>query len=153
MTHTTVETESTWDAARRLLVTRLQGLVGVDDVRRWVDSLHAALGQIEDNSAFKLLVDLRGYDSATLDAHKQMRVVVPGVLARHGFRTALLDLFDPVDVPLTRTRGITCVVVAHVHHNADEMAEYDRRLGRANERFFTDLALAERWIVERLPRA
>jgi hypothetical protein len=153
MTHTTVETESTWDAARRLLVTRLQGHVGVEDVRRWVDSLHAALGQIEDNSVFKLLVDLRGYDSATLDAHKQMRVVVPGVLARHGFRTALLDLFDPVDVPLTRTRGITCVAVAHVHHNADEMAEYDRRLCRANERFFTDPVLAERWIVERPSRA
>jgi len=138
--------ESTWDAARRLLVTRLQGTVGTDDVRRWIDGLHRELDRIADDTRFNIIVDLHGYEPGDLGAHKEMRTVVPLTLTRYGFRTAFFDLFDPVDVPLERTRGITCVAAAHVHHDADKMDEYNHRIGRPNERFFTDYRAAEAWI-------
>lgn len=138
--------DSSWDAERCLLVTRLQGMTSLEDVRRWKDSLSRALGRIAEGGTFRLLVDLFGYEYAILTVHKEMRSIVPLMLAAHGFRTALLDLFDRVDLPTTRTRGITCVAVAHVNHDVDKMAEYDRRLGRANERFFSDSNTAQDWI-------
>ncbi len=139
-------TASTWDARRKLLVTRLGGDVDLDDVRRWKDALARELDRIDDQTAFKMIVDLRGYEVRDLAAHKEMRTVIPLTLADYGFRTALLDVFDPVDLPLRQVRGITCIAVAHVHHDADKMTLYDDRLGRENERFFTDYARADAWI-------
>ncbi len=138
--------ESTWDASRRLLVTRLQGTVSVDDVRHWKASLQRELDRIEDNAQFKLIVDLYGYAFRDIGAHKEMRIVIPLTLASYGFRTALLDLFDPVDLPLQKTRGIACIAAAYVHHDLYRMQEYNRQIGRANERFFTDYGEAEAWI-------
>jgi hypothetical protein len=138
--------ESTYHPSTRIVTTRLQGSVTVEEVSRWLASLAEAIGQIEDNSQFKLLVDLYNYEPAALPAHKAMRPVVPLMLARYGFRTALLDLFDPAELPLQNLRGITCTAVAHVHHDPSKMDEYDRRLGRANEHFFTDPSKAQAWL-------
>jgi len=66
-----------------------------------------------------------------------MGAVVPLLLAAHGFRTALLDVFEGADLPLTATRGIRCLAVACVHHDAGKMGECERRLGRPTEPFFT----------------
>ncbi len=97
-------------------------------------------------TAFTMIVDLRGYEVRDIAAHKEMRTVIPLTLADYGFRTALLDLFDPVDLPLRPARGSICIAVAHVHHDADKMTLYDDRLGRENERFFTDYATADAWL-------
>ncbi len=140
-------TQADWNAATRILFSRLGGTVTVADVRRWEAALAAALGEIEDGGVFRLVSDLRGYEGADMDAHKAMRMVVPLLLAAHGFRTALLDLFEGADLPLTTTRGIRCLAVACVHHDAGKMGEYERRLGRPTERFFTDRAEAEAWLV------
>jgi len=140
-------TEATWDPASRILVSRLGGTVTEADVRRWEGALAAALGEIEDGGVFRFVSDLRGYEAADMDAHKAMRTVVPLLLAAHGFRTALLDLFEGADLPLTTTRGIRCLAVACVHHDAGKMGEYERRLGRPTERFFTDRAEADAWLA------
>lgn len=146
MTTRITTAETTWDTAENLLVTRLQGDITVEDVRRWQTSLQSALSQIAPEGEFKLIVDLYGYELKDIAAHKEMRTVIPLTLADYGFRTALLDLFDPVELPLHKTRGIICQAVAHIHHDAYKMAEYERRLGRANERFFTDYEQAKEWI-------
>ena len=138
--------ETTWDAAQKLLITRLYGDITVETVRHWQASLQRALSQIEADSEFKMIVDLYGYELKDIAAHKEMRLVIPLTLANYGFRTALLDLFDPVELPLQKTRGITCRAVAHIHHDAYKMAEYERRLGRENERFFTEYDQALAWI-------
>ena len=138
--------ETTWDTARKILVTHLHGDITIETVQRWQASLQDALSQIEAKGEFKMIVDLYGYELKDIAAHKEMRTVVPLTLADYGFRTALLDLVDPVELPLQKTRGITCRAVAHIHHDAYKMAEYERRLGRENERFFTEYDQAVAWI-------
>ncbi len=138
--------EGSWDAAASLVVARLAGTVSVEDVRRWKGSVERALARIEAGSRFRLIVDLRGYEFAEVAAHKEMRTFVPLTLALYGFRTALLDLFEPLDLALERTRGIICFAAAHVHHDPDKIAHYAQRLARPCERFFTDRGEAEVWI-------
>ena len=142
-------TETHWDAEQALLVTRLQGVVEATAVEHWVDTLQSTLARLADNTSFKLIVDLYGYEPQTMSAHKAMRTVIPLTLARYGFRTALLDLFEGAELPVAQERGIQCTAVAHVHHEVDKMTEYEHRLGRATERFFTDYEQAEAWIRTR----
>ncbi len=137
---------SSWDAERRLLITRLQGKVHSEDIYRWETSLQCGLDRIEDNKTFKTILDLYGYEPDSIEVHKKMRTVAPLTLAMYGFRTALLDINDPIDFPIQKTRGISCVAVAHIHHEEFKMETYDQEIGRANERFFTDFNKAELWV-------
>lgn len=138
---------SLWDAQHRLLITRLTGDVSVEDVARWQAGLYQTLDQIEENSRFLLLSDLTDYAPHDMAAHKAMRTVVPLLLAAYGMRPALLDLFPEAEIAVTLTRGIRCCAHAHVHHNADKMAGYERTLARPNQRFFDDVASARRWLL------
>jgi hypothetical protein len=124
---------------------RLTGTVTVADVERWKASLEQRIAEVPDGGAFALLVDLRGYEPADLDAHKAFRTTVPGILARHGFRPGFAELLG-TDVEVTTTRGVRCVAHANVHHDAQKMGDYERRIGRANERFFTSIVDARTWI-------
>ncbi len=139
--------ESTWDAARRLLATRLAGAVAPDDVTLWEQSLDRALARVPDGHRFRLLSDLHGYEPTSVDAHRRMRRVVPRALAQCGFRTALIDLAGGGDVEIVSTRGIRCVAVAHVHHDAFKMAYYDSTAGSRAERFFACRVDAEAWVT------
>jgi hypothetical protein len=142
-----ITAESQWIANHNLLITRLQGPVDREDVHRWKASLEQLLNRIDNYGWFKIIIDLHGYEPGTIATHKEMRSIIPLTLAAYGLRTALLDLFDAVDLSLQKTRGISCVAAAHVHHDAEKMEEYDRRIGRTHERFFTDYYQAEAWIL------
>jgi hypothetical protein len=135
-----------WDAADGVLISHLAGTINVADVERWKAELGAAVAVMPDGTSFGLLSDLSGYEPAGLEAHKAMRTVIPLLLAEHGFRTGLVDLVGAEDPAVTTRRGITCVAVAHVHHDAGKMALYDERIGRATERFFTDPVAALAWV-------
>jgi hypothetical protein len=137
-----------WDAADGVLISHLAGTVNESDVERWKAELVAAVAAIPDGGSFRLLSDLSGYEPAGLDAHKAMRTVIPLLLAEHGFRTGLVDIVGAEEPTVTTTRGITCVAVAHVHHDAGKMALYEERVGGATERFFTDSAVALAWVRE-----
>lgn len=130
----------------RILTTRLTGAVTTDDVQRWKESLERDVATIPDGGTFKLLLDLRGYEPADLEAHKAMRVVIPRFLADYGLRPALLDLFPEADLPLRNLRGVTCTAFANVHHDAAKMQNYEERIGRANQRFFTEPDEARAWL-------
>jgi hypothetical protein len=140
---------TTWDPIARTLRTALGGTATVADVEGWRQGLERTLAEIPDNSTFKLLFDLRGYEPADLDAHRAMRGVVPALLASHGLRPAVLDLFDErSDLPLGAARGIEVTAFANVHHDSAKMDEYERRIARPNQRFFADREAAERWLAE-----
>lgn len=140
--------ETIYLAEERLLITQLGGRVTVPEVEKWHNGFNQALAQLEAGQQFKLLVNLTDYDPVDIPTHKAMRDIIPLKLAQYEFRTALLNLFENVDLPLSSTDSITCQAVAHVHHDADKMNEYRDRLGRANEQFFTDVELATKWIKE-----
>jgi hypothetical protein len=129
-----------------ILTTRLTGVVTTEDVQRWKESLERDAAAIPDGGTFKLLLDLRGYEPADIEAHKAMRVVIPLFLADYGLRPALLDLFPGSELPLRNLRGITCTAFANVHHDAAKMQNYEERVGRANQRFFTDAGEARAWL-------
>ncbi|MNS72371.1 hypothetical protein D3C72_1057800 [compost metagenome] len=145
---------TTWHAETGLLVTRLTGTVSAVEVTAWRDGLHAAIAGLPDGARFKLLYDLVGYEPAELAAHKAMREVVPRLLAAHGMRPAVTDLFDDAPEPeVTATRGIRCAGFANVHHDPAKMARYEAEVGRPDQRFFTDAAEAERWLLGLAPTA
>lgn len=139
-------TTSSWNADQRLLTTVLSGNVNLEEIEAWKASLAAALQQIPDNSEFKMFVNLHGFKATDFEAHKAMRTVIPLALADYNFRAGYVDLFENVDLPLHKKRGITCKATVHVHHDASKIDEYDRRFGNERERFFTDPELGADWI-------
>jgi hypothetical protein len=136
-----------WEAHHQLIATRLTGDIHTDDVASWQSTLDDALAQVEEDGSFKLLVDLSGYELHDMAAHKAMRVVIPQLVAVYGLRPALLDFFPEVEMTVTHTRGISCRAVANVHHDVDKMTEYERIVGRADQRFFTDTEAARAWLL------
>lgn len=142
-------TGSVWDAASDTLRTELHGPVTVADVEAWRDGLRRQEARIPANGSFKLLLDLRGFEPTELEAHKAMRNVVPELLLRHGMRPAFLGLFDDAPaVTVTTENGVVCRAFANVHHDAAKMDDYERRIGTASQRFFTDRDAAEAWLAE-----
>ncbi|HEX2046874.1 MAG TPA: hypothetical protein VHF27_03860 [Acidimicrobiales bacterium] len=136
-----------WDPERRLLVTELRGPVDVEAVEAWRAELQGEVDRLPEGTRFRLLLDLTGYEPASLDAHKAMRTVVPSLLVAHGLRPAFLDLFPEAPEPELRAeRDVVCVAFANVHHDEEKMGRYEERIATANQRFFTSRAAAEAWL-------
>ena len=139
---------SGWDAERGWLVTELRDTVDVAAVETWRAGLMEAVAAIPDGTSFKMLLDLRGYEPVSLDAHKAMRDVVPSLLVEHGLRPAFLDLFPEAEEPAIRAeRDVVCVAFANVHHDPEKMARYEERIATADQRFFTSRSAAEEWLA------
>lgn len=143
-----IQTTSTYDERIGLLRTSLKGPVTLDDVHMWIAELHRELARIPQNASFRLLLDLHGFEPVNVEAHKAMRLVIPNVLASHGLRPAFIDLFDErPEMKIITTRGIRCIAFANVHHDETKMANYEQRIAKPNQRFFTDAAAAEAWVL------
>ena len=139
--------DTTFDPDGRVLTTRLIGVVESDDVMSWNDDLARALDALPRGSTFAMILDLHSYSSGSIAAHKAMRTVIPDALARHGMRPAYVDLFDPRPEMVVASRpSARCVAFANVHRDADRMADYEERAGKPDQRFFSDIAAARRWI-------
>ena len=140
-------TDSTWDNGARIVRTSLTGTVTVADVAAWRQGLHAVVASIPDGSTFRLLVNLVHFSPFDIAAHKAMRSVIPMLLAQHGMRPALLDLFDnECDLIVTSLRGVRCTACANVHHDAIKMHQYQDQIGMPDQAFLTDIAAAESWL-------
>lgn len=134
---------------KKLLVSRLSGEVKLHDIELWEQSLHLALGQIEDGGIFKILVNLWGFKAASLEAHKRYREIIPLTLANYGWKVGYVDLFEEsASMEITNIRGIQCVGAAHVHQDETKIDKYEALFGRVNEHFFTDPQHAEEWILK-----
>lgn len=143
----TKQFKTTWYPDEKLIITHISGDVTREEVEQWDQSLQQALGELPDNSTFKLFVNLNGFKAINFDAHKRFRTVIPGTLANYGWRVGYIDLFEEAaNLPITQTRGITCTAAVHVHQDETKIALYDERFGRECERFFTDPQMAEEWI-------
>lgn len=141
--------KSTWHPAESLLIAELKGPVTGADVTLWEKELTEKLAGIPENSQFRIFVDLFGLAPANVEAHKRYRSVIPLALARHGWRVGYLNLFPEADgLKLSEERGVRCIKAAHAHQDAYKIDEYERRFGKASERFFTDSTAALRWLRE-----
>lgn len=139
---------SNWEPESGILRTELRGTVTSQDIEFWRDGLYRELNRIPDNSRFLLLLDLHGFEPENLETQKTMRNVIPEILAAHGMRPAFIDLFD--DKPEMRiflTRGIQCIAFANVHHDPAKMDNYEKKIAKPEQRFFTDPHAAEEWLA------
>ena len=145
---TAKKTEINWYPEKRLLVTQISGDVDQYDVEQWKILFKHAFEQIEDNSTFKIFVNMHGFQAANIDAHKSFRGVVPLTLADYGWKVGYVNLFEEEAKTMTykNTRGIKCVGVAHSHQDETKMSMYESRFGSDREHFFIDPAQARQWI-------
>ncbi|HSQ62650.1 MAG TPA: hypothetical protein VLM85_05530 [Polyangiaceae bacterium] len=140
--------EVSWDESSALLTTRTRSPIGLADVFRFKETLAETLARVPALTSFLWMSSAVGYHPhADRAAHQELRSVVPATLAAHGVRTSLLDLVEDADVTVSRTRGIVCRAIAHVHHDAGKMLILDERFGRPNERYFSNEALAVAWLA------
>jgi len=132
---------------RKLIVTTtLSGRITVERARTWRFALHAMVSDTPSDSAIRLLVDQTGYHPASLAAHRLVRTVVPDLLAAHGLAPALADLFPYSTQTVNPVPHRLVVACAMVHHEEFKMAELERRLGRRDQRFFSDRTRAREWL-------
>jgi hypothetical protein len=145
----TVQPGSLWDPARNILRTRFTGPAGIAQVVSWRAGLYAAAAAIPRHGAFKLLVDIRGYQVAQTDpaVHKVQREVIPLFLATYHFRTGFIEFFGVKGEVVPVKEDARCMAVAHVHHESGKMELYRQTLGRENEGFFSQIQEAETWIA------
>lgn len=142
--------ETTWNVDTQVLTTTLSGSVTEAQVATWRNGLLSALAQLPVGTRFKLLYDLRGFEPVDLGAHREMREVVPRLLASCGMRPAVVDLFDGVEEPtVSAERDVVCTAFANVHHDAVKMERYESTIGKADQRFFTDPDTAREWLLAR----
>ncbi len=122
--------------------------MGPADVMQWEQSLHDALGRIEEGGTFRIFVNLHGFTALNLDAHKYFRNIVPLTLADYGWKVGYLAMFEEEasKLVLTRKRGIRCLAAAHCHQDETKIEKYQSLYSSPNECFFTDPARAEAWI-------
>jgi hypothetical protein len=130
----------------RAVMARLSGHVDENDVARWTELLDRALAWVPDGTEIVVLSNLHGYEPASIGAHKAMRSVIPTRLAAHGFRTGLVDLVD-ADLEVNASSRLVISKVAHVHHDATKMAGYEAKVGTPHERYFSDAAHANAWLL------
>jgi hypothetical protein len=126
---------------------RVSGVLTLDEVERWAAELDGRWSARGHDRPFVAVIDIRGYEVADQDrtVHQHQRVIIPTLLARHGFEVGFFRLLEePNTIPADPSRA-RVIAVAHVHHDASKMARYAELLGTENERFFTDPNEAERW--------
>ncbi len=131
---------------------RVSGVLTLDEVERWAAELDAQWSALRHDRPFVAVIDIRGYEVAEQDraVHQRQRVVIPSLLARHGFEVGFFRLLEERNtIPADPDRARP-VAVAHVHHDASKMARYNELLGTENERFFTDPDEAAQWALSRL---
>jgi hypothetical protein len=136
-----------WLPEEKLIITQITGDVTQEDISDWEKGLHNCLKKIEDNSSFKIFVNLFGFKAIDIEAHKSFRGIVPLTLADYGWKVGYVDLFDEASSMIFKNeRGIKCVAAAHTHQDASKIEQYENRFGRKEEHFFTDQKKAEEWI-------
>lgn len=144
----TTITETNWYPEKRLIITHLSGDLEHSDIERWEQSLKETLNLVEDNSSFKIFVNLFGFKAVNINAHKRFRDVVPLTLAGYDWKVGYLGLFEEEakTMVFTNTRGIQCAGAAHAHQDETKIVMYDSAFSSNRERFFTDPVLALQWI-------
>jgi hypothetical protein len=141
--------EVVWDEARTLLITRVHCAAVPMDMTPYRDALRGALAEISPGSTFVWLSSAVRYDPLeNRPAHAELRSILLVTLAAYGFRTSLLDVYEGVDLPITRRRGVTCRAIAHVHEPRARVDASNEHFGRPNEWYFSDEGVALEWLAK-----
>lgn len=140
--------ETRWYPEKRLIITHISGDIGKSDIKQWEDSLKGTLDQIEDNSTFKIFVNMYGFKAMNIEVHKRFRSVIPLTLANYGWKVGYVDLFEEESKTMkyTNSRGVRCVGAAHTHQDETKMDLYETSFSSEREHFFVNPTKARLWI-------
>lgn len=143
-------TATHWYPDKKLLVTQLSGDIEKTDVEAWEKSFIGTLELLEENTSFKIFVNIHGFKAINIDTHKRFRGIIPLTLAEYGWKVGYVDLFEEEAKTMTykTTRGIQCVGAAHSHHDETKMDLYEARFSGEREHFFIDPIQARQWIEQ-----
>lgn len=125
--------EVKWYSANQLIVAKISGKLNREDIELWKDSLLNVVNNLPDNTVFKIMVDLHGFEADDMEVNKQFRTINPLLLADYNYRIGYLDMFPETNVELKQTRGISCISMANIHRNADKMLAYQTRFANEHE--------------------
>lgn len=139
--------QSSWHPNERLIVTRLNGKVSINDIKKWEGDLLKVIDSIPSDSSFKIMVDLSNFEAENTEAHKYFRNIIPLLLADHHYRIGYLDMFPEASIQLRKKRGIECLAMVNVHHNEEKMTDYQSRFSSTREQYYTDRDKAMKWIL------
>jgi hypothetical protein len=138
-----------WDEPRTLLITRIRCPPVPMEITPYRDTLRGALARISPGATFVWLSSAVGYDPwENRPGHAELRSLLLVTLATYGFRTSLLDLYEGVDLPIMRRRGVTCRAIAHVHEPRARVDASNEQFGRPNEWYFSDEGVALEWLAK-----
>ncbi len=145
---TTKNTETSWYPEKGLVVTHISGDLEKTDIEQWEKSFKDTLDKIEDNTTFKIFVNMYGFKAVNLEVHKRFRGVIPLTLADYGWKVGYLNLFEEEAKTMTykNIRGIQCVGAAHSHQDETKMDLYESKFSTDREHFFIDPTQARQWI-------
>lgn len=135
------------DRVTGIVYTEISGEAKTKDIKAWQTGIEDVLGSIENNTAFKMLINLQGFKPANLEVQKCFRMVLPQALAKHNWQLGYAELLgDPT--PLSTERGVHCIAVAYVHYDLIRMKSYQELYGRPGEHYFSDMQKAYTWLKE-----
>jgi hypothetical protein len=139
--------QTSWHPNEELIVTRLNGKLGIDDIIHWEKDLLQTMEHIPNDISFKILVDLSEFEAENMDVHKYFRNIIPLLLANYSYRIGYLKIFPEANIQLNKIRGITCIAMANVHHNQEKMTDYQLKFSNTYEQYFTNADKAMKWIL------
>jgi len=149
---TAKQLETNWFPDRKLIVTKISGVIDLAAIREWERSILHVLNQLESYTSFKILVNMFGAVPCDAMALKQFNMVVPRILSQYGWKVGYIDLFEEEAdaIRYVTLRGITCFGAAHCHHDSLKMEHCEIYHSSNNEHYFIDPRHAQQWI-ETLP--
>ncbi|MEO3679032.1 hypothetical protein [Rheinheimera fenheensis] len=135
-----------WHPETNILDTRLSGTVDTEFVRHWANGFVRCFNSAAVVGNFKLLLDLTGYEPIDIDAHKQMREVIPAFLLKHGMVPAFIKLFENTDYHVVSDPQAKCWAFANVHHDVSKMQNYQEKISCNYQQFFHSRIDAVSWL-------
>lgn len=136
----------TWEPKQSLLDTTLYGRMDEEDIAEWKQMLQMSIDAIPDDTSFKMLVNLTGFEAANTNVYAAFRNTLPCLLAEYDCRLSFLNLFPETVIKLSSKRGIRCLALANVTEQVKRMDYYDYRFAGEQEGFFPGVNEALQWL-------
>lgn len=140
------ESYTIWDDSKKMLTTRLSGIVTLAQVEEWITQFNDVVHKIPSETIFSMFSNIHGFKAINIEAHKLFRDVVPRFLVAHGMLPGYAKLFPEHPVEVNISQGKVVKACAHVHHDEGKIARYHNELATHYEDYFTRPEDALEWL-------
>ena len=140
-----------WDNKSKILKANINRIVNLNNVKKWENKIISELFKIPKKERFIFLYDSSGYGFNNIETHKYFRAIVPKILNQYNYRLSFVSNIEMDNIcNKEQKKSQVCFGVALVHHDKEKMKTYDENYGCDNERYFSDIETALKWINTKL---